>query len=114
MQKKIPVSLFLNVAVLVPVCAGLILSAPWVGEGYGPPTPARAILLSVYLAILFVSIWQLRARDPRVVSSLLSVQVIYKVLTPIAVGSLTNPVVISNLMIAAIHVTTLRRIAMDS
>jgi hypothetical protein len=108
------VSLGMNIAVLVPVCGALILSAPWIERAYGAPTPARAILLCIYLAILTVSVWQLRAQDPRVVASLLAVQVIYKVLTPIAVGDLMNPVVISNLLISVVHLFTLRAIAVGT
>jgi hypothetical protein len=38
--------------------------------------------------------------------------VIYKVTTPITVGRISNPVVISNLFIAALHVVTLASIFM--
>lgn len=34
-------SLLLNLAVLVPVCGSLLLSAPWTVAAYGPPSPAR-------------------------------------------------------------------------
>ena len=34
-------SMLLNLAVLVPVCASLLLSAPWTVAAYGPPSPAR-------------------------------------------------------------------------
>lgn len=103
----ITVSLLINVAVLIPVCAGLLLDAAWVADGYGPPSPARGILLSVYGAILLVSLGLLYQRDPKLVLPLLLVQVVYKVTTPFTVGSFANPVVISNLFIAAVHLTTL-------
>ncbi len=35
------------------------------------------------------------------------VQVIYKLLTPLTVGTIKNPVVISNILIAAFHSITL-------
>jgi hypothetical protein len=41
------------------------------------------------------------------VAALLLVQVIYKLTTPFTVGSFTNPVVLSNLAIAAFHSGTL-------
>jgi hypothetical protein len=37
------------------------------------------------------------------VIALLSVQIIYKFLSPFLVGTLTNPVIISNVFIAAFH-----------
>jgi hypothetical protein len=100
-------SLILNVLVLVPVTIGLLSDANWVQQAYGPSTPARGILLSIYGAILLVSVWQLVAREPKVVASLLLVQVIYKLTTPFSTGDLKNPVVISNLVIATLHAITL-------
>jgi len=44
-------SLLVNVAVLLPVCVGLLTNASWTTSAYGEGTPARAILLSIYLAI---------------------------------------------------------------
>jgi hypothetical protein len=35
------------------------------------------------------------------------VQVLYKITTPLTTGSISNPVVISNLLIAAVHIATL-------
>ena len=78
-------------------------------DSYGTDSPARGILLSVYLAILVVSIWLLIfKRDPMLVAPLLLVQVIYKLTTPFTVGSFSNPVVISNIFIAGLHLVTLR------
>lgn len=110
MRGLVLVSLFVNVLVLVPVTFGLVSNAAWAQQAYGPATPARGILLSVYGAILLVSLWQLVARDSKVVASLLLVQVIYKTTTPFSVGDLRNPVVISNLFIAALHAVTLASI----
>jgi hypothetical protein len=87
---------------------------PWTDYGshlgrgrYGPATPARSILLSIYLAILVVSLLLLRNPDPKLVAPLLLVQVIYKFSTPLTVGTLQNPVVLSNLGIAVLHTITL-------
>lgn len=99
-------SLGLNILVLVPVCFGLLTNAPWVMSVYGPDTAARSILLSVYIAILIGSAGLLVRPIPAMVVTLLLVQIIYKVTTPFTVGSVANPVVISNLAIAAFHCVT--------
>jgi hypothetical protein len=100
-------SLLLNFVVLVPVCGGLMTNANWARGSYGENTPARGILLSVYIAMGCISLMLLAVRDPRAVAALLLVQVMYKFTTPLTVGKITNPVVISNLGIAAFHVVTL-------
>jgi hypothetical protein len=100
-------SLGINIFVLVPVCFGLITKADWTLSAYGPDTAARGILLSVYVAILLCSIGLLTKPVPLIVAALLFVQIIYKVTTPFTVGSFANPVVMSNLAIAAFHSITL-------
>lgn len=105
------ISLVLNVLVLVPVLGGLVGSASWAEEAYGPPTPARGILLAVYLAILLVSCALLVRPEPRATSVLLSVQVVYKLLTVATVGTVMHPVVLSNLAIAGVHLVTLWRLS---
>jgi hypothetical protein len=90
-------SLLVNVAVLVPVCVGLLTNASWAASAYGEATPARAILLSIYLAIGLVSILLLVRRKPKAVAALLLVQVLYKLTTPLTVGTIANPVVVSDL-----------------
>ncbi len=103
----ITISLLLNLVVLVPVCIGLIKDASWTKACYGPAAAARGILLSIYLAIAIVSALFLVLQEPKLVATLLLVQVIYKVTTPLTVGTLRNPVVASNLGIAAFHAVTL-------
>ncbi|KPF81065.1 hypothetical protein IP78_05850 [Brevundimonas sp. AAP58] len=103
----ITAALLLNVAVLVPVCFGLLTSAKWTAAAYGQPTPARGILLSVYLAILVGSVALLVVDRPEMAVALLAVQVVYKLTTPLTVGSVRNPVVVSNLLIAAFHGTAI-------
>ena len=110
MKKMILASLLTNIAVLVPVCVGLILDAFWVVEAFGPVSPARGILLSIYGAILVVSLGLLFKREPMLVAPLLLVQVLYKLTTPFTVGTFANPVVISNIAIAGIHLLTLSMI----
>ena len=97
------ISLILNILVLIPVCSGILLKANWAVDSYGIETPARGILLSIYLAILIFSVMLLFKFEPTMVMALLSVQIIYKLLSPIMVGTITNPVIISNFFIALFH-----------
>ena len=106
-------SLILNILVLIPVCSGLLLRANWVEESFGIETPARGILLSIYLAILILSAVLLFKFDPKFVLALLSVQIVYKLLSPIMVGTLTNPVIISNLFIALFHSYSVFKIVLN-
>lgn len=69
--------------------------------------PGPGVLLSIYVAIAVLSLVLLLRPDRRMISALLLVQVVYKVTTPITVGTLANPVVISNLAISVIHTVTL-------
>ncbi len=103
----ITLSLLLNIAVLVPVCLGLLTDAVWAKEAYGARSQARGILLSIYIAIAVVSVILIFADRPQAVGALLLVQIIYKITTPFTVRTLKNPVVISNLLIAAFHLATL-------
>ena len=107
MNKLIIASLLINIAVLIPVCSGLITNANWIEQAYGISTQSRGIVLSIYVAILLTSILLMFYPDPKLVAALLLVQVIYKITTPITVGTMDNPVVISNLFIAAFHILTL-------
>jgi hypothetical protein len=61
----------------------------------------------MYLAILLCSAGLLLKPLPMMVAALLLVQIIYKFTTPLTVGTFTNPVVISNIAIAAFHSITL-------
>ena len=105
--RMVRVSLGLNIAVLIPVCTVLILNLTPFVDVWGPATPARGILLSMYVSILILSVGLWMQRNPMLVALLLAMQVCYKVITPITVGSITNPVVISNLVIAIVHGITL-------
>lgn len=107
MKKMILISLIVNVLVLIPVCIGLIGDVPRVSSVYGSYSPARGILLSVYGAILLVSLVLLFKPLPMLVAPLLLVQILYKLTTPFTVGSFTNPVVMSNLFVAVLHLITL-------
>jgi hypothetical protein len=107
MKTLIVISLLLNIAVLIPVCTGIITDASWTQASYGGLAPARAILLAVYLSILIASFLLLAFRDPRSVAALLSIQILYKMITPFTVGTIHHPVVISNVGIAVFHIITL-------
>lgn len=110
MRALIVASLGINIAVLVPVCFSLLAKWDWTLAAYGADSPARGILLSIYLAILVASAGLLFKPVPTMVAALLMLQVLYKLTTPITVGTLSNPVVISNLAIAAFHCLTLAAI----
>ena len=107
MLRMVRVSLGLNIAVLIPVCTVLILNLTPFVDVWGPATPARGILLSTYVSILILSVGLWMQRNPMMVAPLLAMQICYKVTTPITVGTITNPVVISNLVIAIVHAVTL-------
>lgn len=107
MNTLIIVSLTLNIVVLVPIVVLMVRKSNIVDEAWGGFTPARGVLLSIYFAILVASVALLFVPVPASVAALLAVQVIYKVTTPFTVGRISNPVVISNLVIAAVHVVTL-------
>lgn len=107
MNLMIKLSLLLNIVVLIPVCIGLITNAGWAQESYGAATAGRSILLSIYISIALASMVFLFSRDVTPVATLLIIQIVYKLTTPVTVGTLQNPVVISNLIIAAFHAVTL-------
>ena len=86
MKQLISISLVLNVIVLVPVVFGLLTSASWVSASYGLPSPAQGILVAVYGAILLVSVGLLTHPVPAMVATLLALQTLYKLSTPVTVG----------------------------
>jgi len=114
MRRFIIISLAINICVLVPICFGLFTNPFWIEAVYGPNSPARNILLAVYCAILVLSIWQVFDRNPNTIVAILLLQVVYKVVSPFTVGSFSNPVVISNLAIAAFHTVTIIVIMRES
>ena len=105
------VSLSLNVLVLVPVLIALGANGRAAEQAWGADTAARRILAAIYAAILAASVallaFHLIDRDITAwTQALLGVQVVYKLLTAPLVG-LRNPVVISNIGIALVHIITL-------
>jgi hypothetical protein len=73
----------------------------------GEFNPARGILLAMYISILIGSIFLLIAPDKKFIIALLSIQILYKFLTPFTVQTIKHPFVISNILIALFHVLTL-------
>lgn len=106
MELLVTASLLINIVVLVPVTSGMFVSARWAERVYGPQSPARGILLAIYVAITVTSVALLLRPDPKMVFALLVVQIVYKVLTPVTVDTVRHPVVLSNLAIAAFHALT--------
>jgi hypothetical protein len=108
----VSLSLTLGVFVLIAVCTVLIAfgSSEPVIYSWGSPSSGRGILLSIYFAILFVSVLLLtmhsrnlnNAAIHHMVVVLLATQIIYKVSTPATAGA-ANPVAISNLYISGVH-----------
>jgi len=80
---------------------GLFTNASWAQASFGDFTPARGILLSILIAILIASADLLLDRDSKLVSVVFLMQVVDKLTTPLTVGTVQNPVVVSNLGIAA-------------
>lgn len=96
-------SLLLNIFVLAPVCASLFAKSNWIIDSFGEESPARGILLSIYLSILIFSIFLLLNFDLKLVLALLCIQIIYKIISAFMVENLANPVIISNIIIALFH-----------
>ncbi|MFN7472584.1 MAG: hypothetical protein ACK5S9_13150 [Roseiflexaceae bacterium] len=107
MHTLITISLAVNIFVLIPIVILMLIKSPLIDHAWGTFTAARGILLSMYGTILVLSCALIVMPIPAFVAALLLMQVIYKFTTPFTVGSFTNPIVMSNLVIAALHVGTL-------
>jgi hypothetical protein len=103
----ITASLILNIAVLIPVCYFMLTNNSRMVKTMGEFTPARGILLSMYLTILLSSIFLLCFLDVKLAFALFLMQIVYKLLSPFSVKTFKNPVVISNLLIAIFHSVTI-------
>ncbi len=102
----ITASLILNILVLIPVCFALIMNFEKMQQTAGVFTPARGILLAIYLTILMASTFLLFYTDVKLAFALFGLQIIYKFISPFTVKSIKNPIVISNLLIAIFHLIT--------
>lgn len=99
----VTIALLLNIVVAGSIGTLLLINHPSMDHVYGPATPARSILLTMYIAIAAVSLLALTF-PPLTMSiaiTLFSFQIVYKVATLGTVG-IKNPVVISNLLISII------------
>lgn len=67
-----------------------------------------SLALSIVVLVLLLVAALLIVQTPGAIAGLLVVQIVYKLTTPLTVGSFTNPVVVSNLLIAPFHGATLR------
>lgn len=107
----IVVSLSLNILVLAPVLFVLGANGRAAASAWGADTPARRILAAIYAAILIASVGLLALHVVNLditawAQALLGLQIVYKLLSAPLAG-LRNPVVISNIGIAAVHLITL-------
>lgn len=107
MKALIYTSLSVNILVLTPILILMAIKSPAIEHAWGVPTESQGILMSIYFSIFATSVLLLFFTIPEMVFALLSVQVIYKITTPITVGSIVNPVVISNLVISGLFIVTL-------
>jgi hypothetical protein len=76
---------------------------------FGTPTPARQILSCVYLSIAIMSSIALISKTKIIMIAvvLFPMQIVYKILTLIAVSDIFNPVPWSNLAISILHAFSL-------
>jgi predicted neutral ceramidase superfamily lipid hydrolase len=110
-HQMIQISTILNIIVLIPVISVILLDLELVERAWGPNQASRQILVSIYIAILAASVALLFLKGHAKTSiavTVFSMQIIYKTLTAIfVVNAFTNPVVLSNLAINIVHLTTL-------
>jgi hypothetical protein len=100
------------VNVLVAGMMGTLLflnSTSQIIEVFGMPTPARQILSCVYLSIAIMSSIALVSKTKIITIAvvLFPMQIVYKILTLIAVSDIFNPVPWSNLAISILHAFSL-------
>jgi hypothetical protein len=103
-------SLLLNIAVLIPICYLMLTNNFRMVKTLGEFNPARGILLAMYTSILIASVYLLFAPDKKYIIALLSIQIVYKFLTPFTVKTIKHPFVISNILIALFHVLTIYKV----
>ena len=100
-------ALIVNLVVLVPVSVLLVVGGRFAVRWWGQVTPSRNIVLAQYLSFISASalflFWPL---EPAIIT-LLALQITYKVLSAFTVRTMTNPVVIANLLVASFHTAAL-------
>lgn len=105
-MNMLTISLLLNILVLIPICYLMLTNNVRMVETLGEFNPARGILLAIYITILIASIGLLIFPDTKFSMALLLMQIVYKLLTPVTVKTLKHPFVMSNLLIAVVHIWT--------
>lgn len=115
----INLSYMLNILILFPVLFGLILRPDAMIPAFGGDTDARRILTCLYATIALASFAGLSlmllgqtALATQLGVTLFALQIVYKLLTFPIVG-LQSPVVITNLLVVAVHTVTLLTIWMS-
>jgi hypothetical protein len=98
-------ALIINILILFPVCLGLHFRLHRFDRVFGEDNTARQILTSIYLAILTLSIAILLNPQTRITFAipLLSLQVIYKIISVILIRDKKTPVLWFNLAVAIFH-----------
>ena len=99
-------SLLLNILILIPICYLMLTNNVRMVETLGEFNPARGILLAIYMTILIASIGLLIFPDTKFAIALLLMQIVYKLLTPFTVRTMKHPFVISNMLVAIVHIVT--------
>lgn len=103
------VALIVNLAVLLPVCYGMLSRADWAAQAYGDASRARDLLLAVYLAIALCSavLIAIPLGHSLLMAGLmlLCFQVVYKLLSLYTLGGMSHPVAKANLLIALTHLS---------
>ena len=99
-------SLILNILVLIPICYLMLTNNYRIVQTLGEFNPARGILLAMYVTILIGSIYLLISPNNQFAIALLLMQIVYKFLTPFTVKTIKHPFVISNILIALVHIVT--------
>ncbi len=87
----------------------ILLNNPSITAVYGEAAPARSILASIYLAIAVTSLFALifPMYSIAIAKVLFPLQIIYKLSTVLTVGTITHPVVASNVLISLLHAGSL-------
>lgn len=99
----ITIALILNIIVLTPFCFLILVNNSRIEKVLGSLTPARSILLAIYITILISSLLLVIFPNKTLIFGLLSMQIFYKLLATLTVRDFKNPVIISNVIIAIFH-----------
>ena len=105
----ITLSHIVNVFVAGGIGILLLMNFSSMTKVYGEATPARSILTSVYLAIAITSLFALifPSYSLAIAKVLFPLQILYKISTIFTVGTIVHPVVVSNIIISALHAVSL-------